>query len=336
MSFFPFLLLDTAGLFPSRAVLVRLGGLGDLLVALPSIGLVRRALPGSRLVLVGRRDYGLLLERAGLVDEAVSADGRSWAPLLAAGLAEGPASPPSPEVVVPAPGPADLVLGWFHGAPGGEEPDREPSPGPGLVVFRCDPREPRPLVRAFFEKTERFFRGRGAPAYPFEECARLPAGGGTESRGRALAGPGEGRARFAVVHPGSGGRSKRWPLDRFLAVVSRLAEGGFGGLLATGEAEAGLEEDIRERTLPEGWTWRPNPPLADLAGCLATADLYLGNDSGVTHLAAACGAPVVALFRDEFKDAWRPEGDVRVLSAPDVAEISVPAVLEAVFSRAHR
>lgn len=316
----------------NRAVLVRLGGLGDLLVAFPSIHLVRRAMPGARLVLVGRREYGLLLRQAGIVDEAASADDRLWAPLLAA-LAEHPTSRPSPAFIGSILDPGDFALGWFHGAPAGGEAGLEAVTARQLVIFRGDPLEAKPLVRAFFEKTGLFLKNRGARVRPFQECSRLPVSDEMKTRGRALAGPGGGGKPFAVVHPGSGSRRKCWPLGRFLAVISRLAEEGFGGLVVTGEAEGWLAEDMRARPLPENWAWRPNPPLPDLAGCLASADLYLGNDSGVTHLAAACGAAVVALFRDEFKDAWRPEGDVRVLSGPDVADISVPAVLEALRPR---
>lgn len=280
-----------------------------MLVALPSVRLVRGVLSGKRLVLVGRKDYGLLLERAGVVDEAASADEARWAPLIAA------FSDPDARRLDLAPGLAglgsdDLVLGWFGGT--GRE------------------RRPGPLHRFFFEETEAFFRSRGFSTPPFEACAGLPAiGPGTGGR-PALFGGGDPAGRFAVIHPGSGSPRKCWPVDRFLAVAAALSGRGIGGLVVTGLAEGRLEPALRTAPLPAGWTWRPNPPLPDLAAWLAEAGVYLGNDSGVTHLAAACGTRTVALFRDEFKDAWRPAGDVRLLSAPEVADIPVSSVLEAV------
>jgi len=279
--------------------LVRLGGLGDLLVALPAIRLVRSVLPAERLVFVGRADGGLLLQEKSVVDFAASADEARWAPMIAAFSGQTPRRlDVDPEAA--GLGPDDLVLGWFHG--------------------REEGRIRRPLFRFFFETTEEYFRRRGFVLPPFGACAGLPVREDGKTK----------KDHFAVIHPGSGSARKCWPLDRFLAVAAALAAREIGGLLVTGEAEGRLEAGLREASFPAGWAWKPYPPLVDLAALLSRADLYVGNDSGVTHLAAACGARVVALFRDEFKDAWRPAGDVRLLSAPDVADIPLSSVLSAV------
>jgi len=108
------------------------------------------------------------------------------------------------------------------------------------------------------------------------------------------------REHFAVIHPFSGSPRKNWPLAKF----RRLAEG-----LA--------------RTMPVEWCAGPeDPPLAgavrlddlyELACWLARAQLYIGNDSGVTHLAAAVGTPVLALFGPTDPAVWAPRGEhVRV------------------------
>jgi heptosyltransferase-3 len=292
----------------NRAWLFRLGGLGDLLVALPAIRLVRKALPEARLLLVGRREYGAMLQETGLVDAAVSADEPRWASWLAA---------PSDPDKIPDIGPDELVIGWFH-----KRGDNRFS-----AFFEGDPLGTTPLFQTFFKATEEYFRSRGYPVFPFEACARLPVSDEQRRRGRLLLGEGAGAEGAAVVHPGSGSRRKCWPLDRFLAIVEALAEKGMSGAVITGEAESRLEPDLRRTILPPGWIWRPIPRLSDLAGLLASADLYFGNDSGVTHLAAVCGVRVVAIFRDEFRLAWRPCGDVRMLSAPDVSDISASSVL---------
>jgi ADP-heptose:LPS heptosyltransferase len=64
-------------------------------------------------------------------------------------------------------------------------------------------------------------------------------------------------------------------------------------------------------------------PLPQLAAKLAAAALYIGNDSGVTHLAAAAGAPTIALFGPTDPATWAPIGTVRVLRHCD-ARASVP------------
>ena len=103
------------------------------------------------------------------------------------------------------------------------------------------------------------------------------------------------RENFAVIHPFSGSPRKNWPLDNF----RRLARG-------------------LERRMPVRWCAGPeDPPLLDahrfddlyeLACWLAQASLYIGNDSGITHLAAAGGTPVLAIFGPTDPAVWAPRG----------------------------
>ncbi len=137
--------------------------------------------------------------------------------------------------------------------------------------------------------------------------------------------------RFAVVHPGSGGRAKLWPLGNFLEMALRLANAGIPGVFVTGDAEErpAIAGRLETTALPQGWTWARRPPLLGLAGLLAEAPLYLGNDSGITHLAAACGARVTALFLEENVAAWEPYGRTRVLAARSIADLDADDVWEA-------
>jgi len=103
------------------------------------------------------------------------------------------------------------------------------------------------------------------------------------------------RERFAVIHPFSGSPRKNWPLEKFRALARGL-----------------------ERAMPVHWcAGREDPPLAgavriddlyELACWLARASLYIGNDSGITHLAAAVGTPVLALFGPTNPAVWAPRG----------------------------
>jgi hypothetical protein len=108
------------------------------------------------------------------------------------------------------------------------------------------------------------------------------------------------REHFAAIHPFSGSPRKNWPIEKF----RRLA--------------AGIE-----RTMPVRWcAGADDPPLEgavrlddlyELACWLASAQLYIGNDSGITHLAAAVGTPVLALFGPTDPVVWAPRGpNVRV------------------------
>jgi heptosyltransferase III len=127
---------------------------------------------------------------------------------------------------------------------------------------------------------------------------RTPAGSESErqDQGRPEACP----TGYAVIHPFSGSRRKDWPLEKYRALAARL-----------------------ERVMPVRWCSGPEDPqlagavriddLYELARWLAGARLYIGNDSGITHLAAAAGAPVLALFGPTDPAVWAPRGpNVRV------------------------
>jgi ADP-heptose:LPS heptosyltransferase len=72
--------------------------------------------------------------------------------------------------------------------------------------------------------------------------------------------------------------------------------------------------------------------LYELAVWLATARVYIGNDSGITHLAAAVGTPVIALFGPTDPRIWVPRGrDVCVIARPVIEDTEVGEVAAAVM-----
>jgi ADP-heptose:LPS heptosyltransferase len=124
-----------------------------------------------------------------------------------------------------------------------------------------------------------------------------------------------------LIHPGSGASAKNWPIENFLTLADHLEREGRRVDWLAGPAER--EHDVLSRlprALPEG-------PLTTVAKRLAGAKLYIGNDSGITHLAAAVGCHVIALFGATDPRVWGPRGDrVRVLGGPG----SWPSVDEAI------
>ena len=121
------------------------------------------------------------------------------------------------------------------------------------------------------------------------------------------------REDFATIHPFSGSARKNWPLDRFRELASRLE--------MPVQWCAGPEETLGDAVRFED--------LYDLACWLARARVYIGNDSGITHLAAAVGTPVVAIFGSTDPAVWAPQGErVRVLRGASLDAVSVDAVLE--------
>ncbi len=110
-----------------------------------------------------------------------------------------------------------------------------------------------------------------------------------------------------LLHPGSGGLSKCWPIDRYAGLSETLARRGFTPVLLFGPAEmerAAGRPPAPTRTFPA----IEDPSLAELLGLFSLARAYVGNDSGPTHTAAAAGTATVALFGPTAPHLWRPLG----------------------------
>jgi heptosyltransferase III len=127
-----------------------------------------------------------------------------------------------------------------------------------------------------------------------------------------------------IIHPGSGGRAKCWPLERFMAVADTLRDFEIHWMLGLAECERDPQHHARlqERTAHRSETLIVEDDLLDAARHLAGAALHVGNDSGMTHLAAALGTPTVAIFGPTDPRIWRPLGDhVQIISPSQPTDI---------------
>jgi heptosyltransferase III len=119
-----------------------------------------------------------------------------------------------------------------------------------------------------------------------------------------------------VLHPFSGSRKKNWPLERFQELAARIGE-PVRWLAGPEDALPGADRF---------------DDLGELAHWLAGALVYVGNDSGITHLAAAVGAPTVALFGPTDPKVWGPRGErVQYLRGQPIAELAAEQVREAIW-----
>ncbi|HZS94292.1 MAG TPA: glycosyltransferase family 9 protein [Chloroflexota bacterium] len=116
--------------------------------------------------------------------------------------------------------------------------------------------------------------------------------------------------RGILIHPGAGAEWKRWPADRFASLSGILVGRGHDVSLVEGPADASAVAAVLEH-IPLPVVRLPSPRA--VATILAGAELFVGNDSGVTHLAAAVGTPVVALFGPTNPAVWAPRGNVRII-----------------------
>lgn len=141
-----------------------------------------------------------------------------------------------------------------------------------------------------------------------------------------------------AVHPGSGSLKKNWPIENFIELCLRLAQAFSVHIhLVIGPADQGLaREFIRKLSSTCELKELVELPLPDLARELQHCDLYIGNDSGISHLAAALGVPTIAIFRASNPAIWRPVGkDVLVFhdrSASEGAKITTDPVYSAAIT----
>jgi len=142
-----------------------------------------------------------------------------------------------------------------------------------------------------------------------------------EAASRVIAGRLE-RKKFIAIFPGSGSPKKNWPIEKFIALADQLSEKA-RVVFILGAAEAGIEKILDAA----GQCVIENQPLGALAAIASMAAAFVGNDSGVSHLAAATGTRGVVLFGPSDPARWRPLGDVSVLHRDPIASIEVAEVV---------
>ncbi|HEX5431988.1 MAG TPA: glycosyltransferase family 9 protein [Bryobacteraceae bacterium] len=146
-------------------------------------------------------------------------------------------------------------------------------------------------------------------------------------RARLMAGaPPRISSGYAALHPFASNPDKTWPPEKFTSLARHLQEAGLEPVFLAGPGEdAGPFHGFR--------VWR-NAPLSEVKNLIAGAQIFIGNDSGPAHIAAAVGIPSVVLFGSSDPITWAPwQTEARVLTSPGcIAEIEVGHVLAAAQS----
>jgi heptosyltransferase-2 len=252
----------------SSVAIIHTGAVGDLVQALPAFAAVREAYPSAGVTFIGRPERGALARAAGACDACIDLETSG----LWRALAGDPCGP-CPAWLAD----ADLVLDFLTK---GTFAERH---GKGRRVVTVDPLPPdgaaRPAAVYVAEQV------RTALGLTPREDARpeIPLDAATVAAAReALAARGV-TAPFVAIHPGSGSVRKNWPMERFETLAERMrAETGRAVAWLAGPAEA------ERGTVPAGGeTALADLSLVDVAAVCALADAYVGNDSGVTQMAAA-------------------------------------------------
>jgi ADP-heptose:LPS heptosyltransferase len=151
----------------------------------------------------------------------------------------------------------------------------------------------------------------GAPMHPRIEPTRDDLRAAADAIAKSRCDP----ANLIAIFPGSGSPAKNWPLDRF-AGLARILRERSSVVFILGPAESAMEQILRESDLPV----LKDLELGTVAGIARLATGFVGNDSGVSHLAAAADAPGVVIFGPSEPARWRPLGRIAVLSQQETPD----------------
>ncbi|APX04397.1 glycosyltransferase family 9 protein [Arthrobacter sp. QXT-31] len=298
----------------SRIAVLRGGGLGDLMFALPAVAALKAAYPGATVTLLGTPVHAeLLSQTAGPVDETVILP-------FSEGVRPGPEddgelerffadmSTRNFDLAVQLHGggrysnPFLLRLGARHTV-GTRTPDAVPLER--TVPYLYYQHEPlRALEVAGFA---------GAPPLGLEaRLEPLPEFRQQLAQDLAVESGASGNGRVVVIHPGATDPRRRWPAERFAAVARRAADDGFQVYVVGDRSEKELAETVVELAVEHAPDGRPavepnagrpaveslagKLSLGELAALLAGSSVVVANDSGPRHLAQALGTPTVGVY----------------------------------------
>jgi ADP-heptose:LPS heptosyltransferase len=113
------------------------------------------------------------------------------------------------------------------------------------------------------------------------------------------------RGRFALLHPAAAFDTKQWAADNFAKVAAHLHERGLTPIAIVTAKETATLEALRNSS-PVKVFGLNNLTLPEVTALSSRAALFVGNDSGIAHIAAATGTPSVVIFGSSNRNHWRP------------------------------
>jgi ADP-heptose:LPS heptosyltransferase len=290
----------------NSAAIIHTGGIGDFLQTFPVLEALHTKWPGIHVTIIGHLERARLACAGGLAEAAVDFETSHCHRLFV---------PEASATDVPAAlGEADLILNFLSQPALNDNLER--LTGARIIHAASFPGTEAPAIPVAQFVYDQIASELGLPrreAIPrlrltTEALAKTPMAINFSAIEKAIA-----------IHPGSGSPKKNWPPERFTELAALLADAGTPVLWILGPAE--LEPSVspwaRVSSASPGAQALVGAALLDVATTLGLVAGFVGNDSGITHLAAALGRPTVALFGPTDWRIWAPRGQhVRVLIAP--------------------
>lgn len=278
-------------------IVIHPGALGDVLLAVPALRWIQAKFPGHRILLISNEAIGRLLLECRQIDAWMSVQGAFCADLCSGSV------PDSIEIRQWLEA-CDLAVAWMT------DDDR----GLATVLRNCGVGEVRiqspfsPQLKARHQ-SDRFLETLGATTadLPAGEPLRLSTCLLEQGRASRLSLGISTDRPFALIHPGSGSRHKCTRAEVLASVIEGLNREGLCSVILEGPADEAMAAQLLHR-LPMPPAVLRGSDLSTVAGVMAQAQVYIGHDSGITHLAASLNVPTIALFGPTDQNRWAPRG----------------------------
>lgn len=296
-----------------RILVIRGGAIGDFVLTLPTIGAIRTAFPDSRLEILGYKQIAALAEQRFYADAVRSIESSAFAAFFARDTE-------LPVDLVDYFRGFDLIVSYLSDPDENFRRNLRRCGVENLLVGPAKPADGTHAVAQLARPLDELgltLRSRAARLYPSKE-----------DREFASAFLGDCERPIIALHPGSGSATKNWPIANWLEFAACLRDRA-SLVIVGGEADAEQLSAFRRAHA----TFAENLPLPQLAAVFESSGLFVGHDSGISHIAAAVATPCILLFGPTNPHVWAPQNEkVRVIRAPDgdLRKIDVSAVAEIV------
>ncbi len=246
------------------------GALGDFILTWPIIKTLRKSLPGYRLVAIGRKEYCDLASRLGLLDEYHDINARYLTDFF------------SGKAISPGLGNPEGAIIWMTDA----EKTRvllDKICHLPVVVLSPFPEDTSHLTDQYFRKIQKYYTiSRPTKYLSFSSISSTKSGP-------------------VFIHPGSGDVKKNYSVSFYKNISRELITAGYHDvriILGPVEKERGFRACFSDSVIVQ-----PDN-VTDLATLLKQGKLYIGNDSGVSHLSGILGIPTIALYKRTDPRIW--------------------------------
>ncbi len=303
-------------------LIIRPGAIGDTLLTLPVLQALRACYTDPHITLVGNAAVHPLARATGIVDETSDYQAAQWSELFSSkGIT-------TPSLLAQLQS-TELAICWLRDNDGIVTNNLQRVGIPQVITApgRPAPNE-RIHIMTYLAQTIDI---------PCETLVRDLQGWTLDKSLGAINRAPTGMGGHLAIHPGSGGAAKCWPIEHFAALITQLWQRHIPILLLAGPAEdtrlVELQRLLPSPPTPSLYHELSNAPLLEVAQHLLSCRGYLGNDTGITHLAALLGLPTLALFGPSDPVIWQPPGPlVRILHTSELGNLSADVVIHTLES----